>query len=54
MVISFFPLQKQQYLRKEPDLKADFNVERAILCIRIKFVALFLKKKQFQHEINNN
>jgi len=34
-------------LRKEPYPKADFNVEKAILCILIKFVALFSKIKTY-------
>ena len=36
-------------------LKADFNVEKAILCIRIKFAALFSKINSYvKHENNGN
>jgi len=38
-------LQKQQCLRKDLNLKADFNVEIAIFRLLIQFSALFSSKK---------
>ena len=41
-------------MRKEPYPKADFNVEKAILCIRINFSSFLKNKNKCQREYKDN